>query len=59
MAGAQMGGGSGQGGIYDPTQKFKSKKGKNGYWPEVQADLNKQSKPKQVGKTVKTKKIGR
>jgi len=59
MAGAQMGGGSGQGGVYDPRQKAKAKKGKTGYWPSVQSDLNKQERAKKVGKTVKTKKIGR
>ena len=59
MAGAQMGGGPGQGGVYDPREKAKAKKGKTGYWPSVQADLNKQQRIKQVGKTVKVKKIGR
>lgn len=59
MAGAQMGKGPGQGGIYDPRQKAKSKAGKSGYWPSVQADLNKQANARKKGKNSKTKKVGR
>ena len=56
MAGAQMGGTGGAGGIYDPREKAKAKKGKLGYWPSVQADLNKQSGNKKTGPI---KKVGR
>ena len=59
MAGAQMGKGPGQAGVYDPRQKAKAKKGKMGYWPSVQADLNKQERARQKGKSVKIKKVGR
>lgn len=59
-AGATMGGaGRGGGTIYDPRQKAKEKKGKKGYWPSVQADLNKQEKARKKGKSLKTKKVGR
>jgi len=60
MAGATMGGaGRGGGTIYDPRQKAKEKKGKNGYWPSVQADLNKQSAARAKGKSGSSKKVGR
>ena len=59
MAGAQMGKGSGKAGIYDPRQKGEAKIGKKGYWPSVQADLNKQERARQKGKSLKTKKVGR
>jgi len=55
---ATMGKGAGNGGVYDPRQKENSKKGKTGYWPSVQADLNKQSGVKGAG-TPKTKSVGR
>lgn len=58
-AGATMGGGTGGGTIYDPREKAKAKKGKKGYWPSVQADLNKQSAAKAKGKSGSSKKVGR
>lgn len=60
MAGATMGGaGRGGGTIYDPREKAKEKKGKNGYWPSVQADLTKQEAAKKKGKSGSSKKVGR
>ncbi len=59
MAGATMGGGQGGGTIYDPRQKAEAKKGKSGYWPAVQADLNKQAAAKKQGKSGSSKKVGR
>jgi hypothetical protein len=59
MAGAKMGGGPGNAGIYDPRGKAKEKAGKGGYWPAVQADLTKQETERQKGKTSGKKKIGR
>ena len=59
MAGARMGTGSGQAGIYDPRQKAKAKTGNKGYWPSVQADLTKQERAHKKGKSLKTKKVGR
>lgn len=56
MAGATMGG---PGTIYDPREKAKEKKGKKGYWPSVQADLNKQAAARAKGKSGNSKKIGR
>lgn len=55
-AGATMGG---PGYIYDPRQKAKEKKGKKGYWPSVQADLNKQAAARKKGKSGNSKKVGR
>jgi len=60
MAGATMGGaGRGGGTIYDPREKAKEKKGKKGYWPSVQADLNKQAAERAKGKSGNSKKVGR
>lgn len=52
MAGAQMGGGPGKGGIYNPAAK--GTQTKPGWLKAVQADLN-----KRYGKKKKSNKIGR